>query len=65
MKKLINVISWAGMSAIVIVVVVFQVYTRFTNIDMTETRLLVDYWPVYAGSLLALIVFYLLYDKTK
>jgi hypothetical protein len=64
MGKLINTIAYAGMIAAALVIVAFQLYTRFTNVDMTETRLIIHYWREYLALLIALFSFLFIYRVT-
>jgi hypothetical protein len=43
----INLVLGVALGVVIVTTLAFVVYTRFTNIDMTETRLFVTYWKEY------------------
>ena len=56
MKEFVGIVG-----GIVIVVIVF--YIRFTHIDMTETRLFVEFWPIWVAMLIFGALWAFLLDK--
>ena len=65
MKKIINTLALWLMVIMLGFVFCLGAYTRFTNIDATETRLFLVYWKEYIGSVICVIALYFVVDKTS
>ena len=65
MKKIINTLALWLMVIMLGFVFCLIAYTRFTNIDATETRLFLVYWKEYIGSVICVIALYFVVDKTS
>jgi len=65
MKKIINNVALWLMVIVLVFVFCLIAYTRFTNIDATETRLFLIYWKEYIGSVICIIALYFVVDKTS
>lgn len=44
----------------IVLLIIFNIYTRINNVDMTELRLLITYWKQYAFLILGVIIPYLI-----
>lgn len=65
MKKIINTVALWLMVIVLVFVFCLIAYTRFTNIDATETRLFLIYWKEYIISVICVIALYFIVDKTS
>lgn len=45
--------------------VIISVYLKFTNIDMTETRLFINYWPLFTIEFIVILSLYCLIKLKK
>ena len=64
MKKVLYTFSWIGLAITWLVFVGLAIYTRWSNIDMTETRLFLTYWKEYLVGMVIFLAFGILYKKT-
>jgi len=64
-KQIINTIALTGYAVMFFLLFGYVVYTRLTNIDMTETRLLVTFWREYLGLIGGVSIFGLIHYLTK
>ena len=65
MKAKINFLCSAGLVVVSTAFIVFVLYRRFTNIDMTETRFFVTYWMEYAISFALIVIFSVVRELTR
>lgn len=65
MKKIINTVALWLMVIVLVFVFCLIAYTRFINIDATETRLFLVYWKEYITSVICVIALYFIVDKTS
>lgn len=68
MKTLKQIANWICLIFAILVAAIFifsVLYFRFTNIDMSETRLLVTYWRPLLGMIGVFSIFVLGYEATK
>jgi len=49
LKSILNNVCLFGFVAMFFAMLCFVAYTRYANIDMTETRLFFSYWKEYAA----------------
>lgn len=48
--KIVEVLGWGLLIVSTLFGAGAVIYLRFANIDMTETRLFVEFWPVWIGA---------------
>ena len=47
----------------IVLIVVYIVYIRFSNTDMTNTKLLIAYWKEYLASVIIMAICYYLFKN--
>lgn len=65
MKQIINIAAGLAMGVVWLVLVGFILYSRFSNVDMSETRLFLSYAREYVAGVLLLLVLSFVYRKTQ
>jgi len=65
MKSNLNLASLLGLSLVMIVAVVGEIFLRLTHIDMTDMRLFITYWKFYVSVIVAFLVLGIAFKITE
>lgn len=64
MKSIVNTVCGVALAVVFIVFLTVSIYWRWSNADMTETRLFITYWREYLITAVVWTVLAFAYDRT-